>query len=172
MAVYIMRSLKIDLIKQLDMNKLLDFVQKIFQGYHHTVQYHNDMHAADVTQMVYLFLTKGKLIPLAQLTEMDTLVTIISSICHDYNHDGFTNSFHINSMSELAIRYSDQSINENMHSAEAFAILNQKAYNFLHRFSRDEYRTFRMRFLGIILATDMARHTSDFAKIKELLDEK
>ena len=103
---------------------------------------------------------------------MDTLVTIISSICHDYNHDGFTNSFHINSMSELAIRYSDQSINENMHAAEAFAILNQKAYNFLHRFSRDEYKTFRIRFLGIILATDMARHTSDFTKMKELLDEK
>ena len=47
------------------MNKLLDFVQKIFQGYNKTVSYHNDMHAADVTQMVYLFLTKGKLISFA-----------------------------------------------------------------------------------------------------------
>ena len=75
-------------------------------------------------------------------------------------------------MSELAIRYSDNSVNENMHTAESFAILNQQAYNFLENFERDEYKTFRMRFLGIILATDMARHTSDFAKIKELIEEK
>ena len=29
-----------------------------------------------------------------------------------------------------------------------------------------------MRFMGIILATDMARHTGDFAKIQTLMEEK
>ena len=97
---------------------------------------------------------------------MDILVSLVSSICHDYGHEGFTNSYHVNSMSELAIRYSDNSVNENMHAADSFAILNMKSYNFLHKFERDEYKTFRIRFLGIILATDMARHTGDFEKIK------
>lgn len=39
-------------------------------------------------------------------------------------------------------------------------------------FSRDDFKTFRQRFIGIILATDMARHTSDLAKIKTLVEQK
>ena len=35
--------------------------------------------------------------------------------------------------------------------------------------SRDEFKTFRLRFIGTILATDMARHTSDLAKIKNVM---
>ena len=166
MTYYMMKVLKIDIIPMINMNKLLDFVHKIFKGYSKTVQYHNDMHAADVLQMAYIFMTKGRLISIAKMTDIDTLVTMVSSICHDYGHDGFTNSFHINSMSEMAIRYSDQSVNENMHAAESFAILNKTAYNFLEKFGKDEFKTFRLRFLGIILATDMARHSSDFEKIK------
>ena len=134
-----MKSLKFDLLPMLDMNKLLDFVQRIFQGYHKNVEYHNDMHAADVMQMVYLFMTKGNLVSILKLTDMDVLVSLVASICHDYNHDGFTNSFHINLMSDIAVRFSDQSVNENMHAAESFAILNQQAYNFLKKFERDEY---------------------------------
>ena len=172
MTYYIMKSLKIDKLPQLDLNKLLDFVSKIYKGYNKTVQYHNDMHGADVLQMVYLFLTKGNLTSFAQLSDVDILVTLMSAMCHDFNHDGFTNSYHVNSMSEFAVCYSDNSVNENMHAAESFAILNQQAYNFLHRFERDEYKTFRMRFLGIILATDMARHSSDFAKTKSMVEEK
>ena len=40
---------------------------------------------------------------------------------------------------------------------------------FMDGLSRDEFKTFRLRFIGIILATDMARHTSDLAKIKNLM---
>ena len=47
-----------------------------------------------------------------------------------------------------------------------------KEYNFLEEFSRDDFKTFRQRFTGIILATDMARHTSDLAKMKTTLEQK
>lgn len=61
---------------------------------------------------------------------------------------------------------------ENFHAAESFAILNQTEFNFLEDFSRDDFKTFRLRFIGIILATDMARHTSDLAKIKTYMEQR
>lgn len=39
---------------------------------------------------------------------------------HDFKHNGFTNVFHQNSMSDLAIRYNDVSVQENFHVAETF----------------------------------------------------
>ena len=38
-------------------------------------------------------------------------------------------------------------------------------------YSRDDFKTFRTRFVGIILATDMARHASDLNNIKTLLEK-
>lgn len=61
---------------------------------------------------------------------------------------------------------------ENFHAAESFSILNNSDYNFLEDCTRDDFKTFRQRFIGIILATDMARHTSDMAKIKTIVDQK
>ena len=47
--------------------------------------------------------------------------------------------------------------------AESFAILNTPQYNFMVKYSRDDFKTFRKRMIGIILATDMARHVADLA---------
>ena len=109
-------------------------------------------------QMMYVMLTQGGLIQLAKLNELDILSILTSAVCHDFGHDGFNNAYHVNAMSERAIRYNDQSVQENFHVAESFAILRQKQFNFLARFSNDEVRTFRKRMMGMILATDMARH--------------
>ena len=37
LTYYIMKSLKIDILPQLDLNRLLEFVSKIYKGYHKTV---------------------------------------------------------------------------------------------------------------------------------------
>ncbi len=39
-------------------------------------------------------------------------------------------------------------------------------------FSRDDFKTFRKRMIGIILATDMARHVSDLTSFKSLMEQK
>lgn len=57
--------------------------------------------------MSYLFLTKGQIMNFAQLSELDALSVCISAICHDFMHDGFTNAYHVNTISDRAIRYSD-----------------------------------------------------------------
>lgn len=93
--------------------------------------------------MSYLFLTKGEMLKFARLSELDIVSIIISAVCHDYGHDGMTNAYHVNSISERAIRYSDQSVQENFHAGESFRILNEKENNFLEDMSRDDFKTFR-----------------------------
>ena len=39
-------------------------------------------------------------------------------------------------------------------------------------YSRDDFKTFRKRVIGIILATDMARHVSDLANFTSLMEQK
>lgn len=122
--------------------------------------------------MMFIFMKQGGLIELAELNELDTLSVLIASLCHDFAHDGLNNAYHVNSISERAIRYNDQSVQENWHVAESFAILNNKRYNFIADFSKDEFKTFRKRMVGMILATDMARHVSDLASFKSLLEQR
>lgn len=43
------------------------------------------------------------------LSSEEELVLLIAALCHDLDHDGFTNSFHIHSQSPLSQRYNDKS---------------------------------------------------------------
>jgi hypothetical protein len=61
----------------------------------------------------------------------DILVLLVTALCHDLDHDGHTNSYHINAGSDLAQRYNDCSVMENHHCAIAFAILRHKDCNIL-----------------------------------------
>lgn len=87
--------------------KIALFLNEIYRGYRRDVQYHNDLHGTDVAQMANLFLTQGKLITLAELDHIDILSFLISGICHDFGHDGFTNGYHVNAMTDRAVRYND-----------------------------------------------------------------
>lgn len=68
------------------------------------------MHGADVAHMANLFLTQGKLISLAELEHIDVMAFITAALCHDLGHDGFTNGYHINALSDRSIRYNDVSV--------------------------------------------------------------
>lgn len=46
-----------------------------------------------------------------------------------------------------------------------------KKFNFLEGFSNDDFKTFRKRMVGIILATDMAKHVNDLASFKAILEK-
>ncbi len=43
------------------------------------------------------------------LTATEQLVLLVAALCHDLDHDGHTNSFHINAGTELAQRFNDRS---------------------------------------------------------------
>jgi hypothetical protein len=60
--------------------------------------------------MMYVFLTQGNLQTIGKLSELDLLSIVTSSVCHDFGHDGMNNAYHVNAMSERAIRYNDQAV--------------------------------------------------------------
>ena len=42
-------------------DKLISFLTAIYKGYRRDVAYHNDLHGADVAQMMYMFIEEGQL---------------------------------------------------------------------------------------------------------------
>jgi hypothetical protein len=96
---------------------------------------------------------------------------IIASACHDLGHDGYTNSYHVNAITERAIDSNDHSVQETFHAAELFMILNQGEFNFLECISRQEFKVFRKRVTGLILSTDMAQHAAMLTSLKTTLEE-
>lgn len=83
------------------------FMKKIYEGYRRDVEYHNDVHGADVMQFCYLILKQSKVIEVASLNDLDVFSTVVAAACHDFGHDGYTNMYHVNSVSDRAILFSD-----------------------------------------------------------------
>ena len=50
-------------------------------------------------------------------------------------------------------------------------MLGQKDCNFAEGFSREEFILFRKRVVGIILATDMAKHAADLSVLNKIINE-
>uniref|UniRef100_A0A1I8F2L7 P4Hc domain-containing protein n=1 Tax=Macrostomum lignano TaxID=282301 RepID=A0A1I8F2L7_9PLAT len=59
---------------------------------------------------------------------------------HDYEHTGTTNSFHVNTGSDLALLYNDKGVLENYHVSAVFRLLREEDYNILTGLSREEYK--------------------------------
>ena len=60
--------------------------------------------------MTYYMMTNSKLTENLKLNDLDKLAMIISAACHDLGHDGFTNSYHLNAITQRAINTNDISI--------------------------------------------------------------
>lgn len=89
---------------------------------------------------------------------------------HDFKHPGLNNNYLINSKNYLAIRYNDISVLENMHIAEAFKLIKQESTNIMSGVSFDERKAMRKRIIDCVLATDMAKHTSQVSWFRTMLD--
>lgn len=126
---------QLEVMPILEENKLASFLDKIQNGYHHEVEYHNDLHGVDVMQMSYRMLTKGGLMNTLKLNKLDALSLIIASVCHDLGHDGFNNSYHTNAVTQRAIDCNDVSVQESFHAAQTFRYLSQPENNFIEQFS-------------------------------------
>ena len=147
-------------------DKLISFLTAIYAGYRRDVQYHNDLHGADVAQSMYMFIKDGELGNIAQLNYLDMVSAITAAACHDYDHDGYNNAYHVNFMTDRALRYHDKAVQENWHASESMRVLLETCNNFVEGFSEDEKKVLRKRIVGMILATDMANHTSQVNVMK------
>jgi len=126
--------------------------------------YHNFIHAIDVTQYVFIFISSDKIKEMLTLEEKFMILT--AALCHDVDHPGVNNNFLINTQDELALLYNDRSVLENHHAAYAFKLLNDPRYNILEGIDDEFYKEFRRTVVNIILATDMASHFSICSKFQ------
>ena len=159
------------LLSMIQNDSLVAFLRKISGTYDYKVQYHNDLHGADVMQQAVFLLTTCNLQTILNLNKLDNLCFIIAAVCHDLGHDGFGNNYHVNAITPRAIDSNDGAVQEVYHSAELFRILSEDKYNFARRLRKDEFRVFRRRVIGLILATDMANHMSHLNSLNAVIGE-
>ena len=50
------------------------------------------------------------MINLAELSHIDIIAFLTAGVCHDLGHDGYTNGYHINAVTDRAIRFNDISV--------------------------------------------------------------
>lgn len=77
---------------------------------------------------------------------------------HDVGHVGRTNHFLVNTQHDLALKYNDQSVLENMHIATALEIAKDASCNIFEHFSHADKKEVRSVWITMILGTDMAHH--------------
>ena len=70
--------------------------------------------------MVFILMTRGRLIEIAELSHLDQVALVTAALCHDFDHDGFNNAYHVNANTPRSIRYNDTAVQEAYHAAEAF----------------------------------------------------
>ena len=109
---------------------------------------------------MYTLIKHGNLAQLAQLNQIDLISAISAAACHDFDHDGFNNAYHVNFMTNRALRYHDKAVQENWHASESMKLFLEENNNFVEGLTEEEIKVFRKRFVGMILATDMANHAS------------
>ncbi|CAG0897215.1 unnamed protein product [Cyprideis torosa] len=134
------------------------------------VPYHNSFHAADVTQTIHYLLNTPALESL--FTSLEIFAAIIAGAIHDVDHPGLTNQFLINTGSDLAIMYNDESVLENHHLAVAFKLLQNPELDILANLPKKQRTMFRKIVIDLVLATDMSKHMTLLADLKTMVETK
>ena len=144
------------------------FLNRVEEGYcRYRNPYHNNLHAADVTQTMHHMLCQTGL--MNWLTDLEIFATLLAALIHDYEHTGTTNNFHVMSGSETALIYNDRAVLENHHISAAFRLLKDDDCNILSNMSREEYRELRSLIIDMVLSTDMSFHFQQIKNMKNLL---
>ncbi|KAI8980457.1 hypothetical protein BDB01DRAFT_851745 [Pilobolus umbonatus] len=94
---------------QLSPSQLLDFLIDVSNEYTEA-PYHTFYHAADIVTILY-YLCQDNSVN-SHLCKKDRSLLMVAALCHDMGHPGFTNSFQINTRTELGLRYQGKSILE------------------------------------------------------------
>jgi hypothetical protein len=118
--------------------------------------YHNATHASDVMNSTF-FLIKSSVIN-DHLTNLEIMGALISSLGHDVGHFALTNRFCVAARHEVALKYNDASVLENMHASITFELLTHKDKDILANLESADWMFVRRVILEMILATDMAKH--------------
>ncbi|XP_065275172.1 3',5'-cyclic-AMP phosphodiesterase 4A isoform X2 [Emys orbicularis] len=149
---------------------LLTYVLTLEEHYHADVAYHNSLHAADVVQSTHVLLATPALD--AVFTDLEILAALFAAAIHDVDHPGVSNQFLINTNSELALMYNDESVLENHHLAVGFKLLQEENCDIFQSLSKRQRQMLRKMVIDMVLATDMSKHMSLLADLKTMVETK
>ena len=148
--------------------KFFKFVTEISQTYN-KVPYHNWRHAVDVCEFATYQI---KLIKLEEiLTKFELLGFVVAAICHDANHDGFSNVFNVKAERPLGILFKNQSVLETHHCSVAIDVISKEPCNLFSELDSAEYKKMWSLIISLILITDMAKHFDFLKMINSDLDK-
>jgi hypothetical protein len=134
------------------------------------VPYHNWKHAVDVTEFLVYELKATRFD--AVLTKFELFAFIIAAICHDANHDGFTNTYNEKAETPLGILFKNQSVMETHHCAVAISVISKEECNIFSGFDSTEYRKMWTLIIQLILITDMGKHFGFVNELNQLMDSR
>lgn len=129
-------------------------------------EYHSFHHVVDVMHSSYLFLKTFK--AEQYLTDLEQFALVTGAICHDLDHPGTNNTYHVNKHTPLAIVYNDNSILENYHCARTFELLSKSDYDVLNCLDATQRKEARRIMINCIMATDMVLHFGMKADLDKL----
>ncbi|XP_073780206.1 3',5'-cyclic-AMP phosphodiesterase 4B isoform X4 [Danio rerio] len=161
-----------DLMKtfKIPVDTFVTYMMTLEDHYHADVAYHNSLHAADVAQSTHILLSTPALD--AVFTDLEILAALFAAAIHDVDHPGVSNQFLINTNSELALMYNDESVLENHHLAVGFKLLQGENCDLFQNLSKKERQTLRKMVIHMVLATDMSKHMSLLADLKTMVETK
>jgi len=104
------------------------------------------------------------------LTAFDKFVCIMAAAVHDVDHSGKSNAFHKRTASKLALRYNDESIQENHHISYAFKLIaSDSKYDWIRDLNDETVMEQTRKYLiRLILGTDMSVHKKHVEEIDAL----
>lgn len=147
---------------------LFRFLSEISQTYK-KVPYHNWRHAVDVTEYISFELRTSHMDE--QLSKFELLGLLTSAVCHDANHDGFTNVFNEKAETPLGILFKNQSVMETHHCTESITVLSKAENNLFNKLTPAEYKKMWTLIIDLILITDMAKHFDFLKSVNAELDK-
>ena len=156
----------------LNQEHYINFITHIRLGYDTSLPYHNDLHACDVLQTSNTFISNSSLIYDLELTSLDIASLFLSCIIHNYKHPGYTNNYLTTTNDPLAITYNGISTLQQHHISSSFKVLAKPRSNVLSKLSPEEFRFVKKRIVECVLATDIAKHSTQYQtmqyKVKQL----
>ncbi|KAF7995164.1 hypothetical protein HCN44_004636 [Aphidius gifuensis] len=161
-----------DLLKSLAIQPktFVTFMMTLEDHYVKDNPFHNSLHAADVTQSTHTLLNTPALESV--FTPLEITAALFAATIHDVDHPGLTNQFLINSSSELALMYNDESVLENHHLAVAFKLLQNEGCDIFENMTKKQRQTLRKMVIDMVLSTDMSKHMSLLADLKTMVETK
>lgn len=147
-----------------------NYISLVESHYIKDVPFHNSTHAADVVHATHVLLSATTFEGV--FNDLEILAAIIAAAVHDVDHPGVNNNFLVNSSSEMALLYNDESVLENHHLAVAFQLMQAENCDILESFSKAERQQFRKMVIEMVLATDNAKHMNILGSLKTMVETK